>query len=272
MMCKSEVTVMSDKVSNYAYVKERTLEIYDSMPQEKALRMQCLKERDEIIDLNYAFFGYIASHTYIRNNLASYEDKLQSALMHFCECFWWYKWKGDADHKAYRDDLSFTVFYKPRISEMIERELNVVKYSHRRTLCMKVGDMIGKHWAKVTYEDLSDPRVQLSGQEMASLKAIFGALYNADLDTHSLFISAPCNPTNFDLVTDQYDSVEELLIQEMIAEESKLDDKYLKSMADVYDINIETLKFYRPKAEKMLYDRLIEQRDLKESFESDEFS
>ena len=82
---------MSDKISKNAYIKQRTLEIYDSMPQDKELRKQCLKERDEIIELNYAFFGYVATKTFINSTIATYEDKLQSALMHFCECFWWYK-------------------------------------------------------------------------------------------------------------------------------------------------------------------------------------
>lgn len=262
---------MSDKVSKYEYVKQRTLEIYDSMPQEKELRKKCLKERDEIIELNYAFFGYIASKTYVNNNMATYEDKLQSALMHFCECFWWYKWKGDETHKAYRDDLSFTVFFKPRISEMIDRELTVVKYSHRRTLCMKVGEMLNKHWASVTYEDLSDPRVKLSGQEMTSLKAIFGAMYNADIDTHALFISAPYESGSDLLVTDKYDTIEELLIQEMIAEESKLDNKHLKKMAEIYDIPYETLVDKLPSAESILYKRLKDQQEIRDVFEGDEY-
>ena len=263
---------MDNKVPKYEYVKQRTLEIYDSMPQEKELRKKCLKERDEIIDLNYAFFGYVASKTYVRNNMATYEDKLQSALMHFCECFWWYKWKGDETHRGYRDDLSFTVFFKPRIGEMIERELAVVKYSHRRTLCMKVGEMLGKHWAKVTYEDLSDPRVVISGQEMASLKAIFGALYNADIDSHALFISAPYDPGTDELITDKYDTIEELLIQEMIAEESKLNEKQLKRMSEVYDVPVEVLVSKQPLAEQMLYNRLKSQKDIKDAFEGDEYN
>lgn len=263
---------MSDnKVSKYEYVKQRTLEIYDSMPQEKELRKKCYKERDEIIELNYAFFGYVASRTYVNNNMATYEDKLQSALMHFCECFWWYKWKGDETHKAYRDDLSFTVFFKPRIGEMIERELTVVKYSHRRTFCMEVGEMIGKHWAQVTYEDLSDPRVKLSGQKMASLKAIFGAQYNADIDTHALFISAPYESGIDSLVTDEYDTIEELLIQEMIAEESKLSPKQLKKISEIYDVPIEVLTDKLPTAETMLYNRLKTQIELREAFESDNY-
>jgi len=255
--------------NNNAYIKQRTLEIYESMPQDKALRMNCLKERDEIIELNYAFFGFIATHTFINNTTVTYEDKLQSALLHFCECFWWYKWKGDETHKAYRDDLAFTVFFKPRIGEMIERELNEVKYSIRRSLCMEVGDMIGKHWGKVTYEDLSDPRVNLSAEKMTSLKAIFGVLYTADLDEHALFISSPNVNNCSGLITDKYNTIQELLIQEMIAEESKLDDKHLKEMSEIYDVDMYILKANLPQAENTLYCRLKAQRDLRDAFEGD---
>lgn len=259
---------MDDKISRNEYIKRRTLEIYDSMPQDKALRKQCLKERDEIIELNYAFFGYIASKTFINNSTVTYEDKLQSALTHFCECFWWYKWQGDETHKGYRTDLAFTVFFKPRIGEMIERELNEVKYSIRRSLCMEVGAMIGKHWGKVTYEDLSDPRVTLSADKMASLKAIFGVLYTADIEDHMLYIAAPEAGLSEDLVTDQYDSIEELLVQEMIRIEDKLNEKHLKIMSETYDIPISVLKYNIPKAEAILYARLKKQIEFRELFET----
>lgn len=247
------------------YVKTRTLEIYDSLPQDKELRKQCTKERDEIIDLNYAFFGYVATHTFINNSSIEYEDKFQSAVMHFCECWWWYKWQGDATHKGYRDDLSFTVFFKPRIGEMIERELNEVKYSVRRSLCMEVGAMIGKHWGQVKYEDLSDPRVKLSPEKMTSLKAIFGSLYSADLEDYDMYIAAPkTNETSpFDLPTTKYDSITELLIHDMIEEGCKFTDNALKKMSDIYDIPLYELKKARPIAEQQLYERLHKSLDNK---------
>lgn len=239
------------------YIKQRTLEIYESMPQEKELRMQCLKEREEIIDLNYSFFGYVATHTFINNTSVTYEDKLQSALMHFCECFWWYKWKGDDKHKGYRQDLSFTVFYKPRIGEMIERELNEVKYSIRRSLCMEVGAQIGKHWGQVKYDDLSDPRVQLSADKMNALKAMFGTFYWADLSEHELYIEAPEErKSEFDDPSDKYDSIEELLIHEMVLNESKLSDNDLREMADMLQLDYRVLKQTLPHAERSLYRRL----------------
>ncbi len=256
-----------EKVSRNEYVKMRTLEIYESMPQQKELRKKCLKERDEIIELNYPFFGYIATKTFINNSMVTYEDKLQSALMHFCECFWWYKWKGDETHKGYRQDLAFTVFFKPRIAEMIERELNEVKYSIRRSLCMEVGEMIGKHWGKVTYEDLSDPRVNLPADKMTSLKAIFGVLYTANVEDHMLYIAAPSDGPESTLVTDKYDSIEELLIQEMIGLEEKLTERHLKNMSEIYDIPINLLRQKLPIAESILYRRLKKQEELRCMFE-----
>lgn len=244
-------------------IKQQTLEIYDSMPQDKELRKQCYAERDKIIELNYAFFGYVAKSTFINNPTVTYEDKLQSALMHFCECFWWYKWKGDETHKGYRQDISFTVFYKPRLGEMIERELNQVKYSVRRTLCMEVGAQIGKHWGKVRYEDLSDPRVHLSADKMNSLKAIFGSIYIADLEDHEAYLPAPSINTMIDeQLSDKYDSLEDLLVHEMIRCESKLSNSKIFEIATMYGLDPDILILHRKAAEDKLYQQLKANMDL----------
>ena len=252
---------MSNKSTDY--IKKRTLEIYKSLPQDKELRKKCIKERDEIIELNYKFFGYVASHTFINNSSVTYEDKFQSALMHFCECWWWYQWDGDETHKGYRKDLSFGVFFKPRIGEMIERELNEVKYSIRRSLCMEVGKQLGKHWGKVTYEDLK--HVDLPADKMNSLKAIFGSLYIADFKEHELFIEAP--PADLDSIenlNEDFDSIKELLIYDMIRLEDKLSDKELRHMSDMYGIPVEVLKYHLPEAEQLLYKRIQEKLDMKD--------
>ena len=247
------------------YIKKRTQEIYDSMPQEKEARKACKAQLEELIELNYAFFGYIASHTFINNSSIDYEDKLQSALFHFTECFWWYKWKGDETHKAYRDDLSFTVFFKPRIGEMIERELNEVKYSTRRALCMEVAAQLGKHWGQVTYEDLE--KVNLPADKMNSLKAIFGSMYVADLSEHEAYLTAnPYYPSIAEDITDKYDSVEDLLYQEMIDQERKLTDSDLKKMSEMYSVDLEELKAARPIAEEKLHARLTELVEIRETF------
>lgn len=249
-------------------IVQRTQEIYDSMPQEKEKRMNCKKERDELIDLNYSFFGYVATHTFINNSSVTYEDKLQSALLHFCECFWWYKWDGtgDPNHKGYRTDLSFTVFFKPRIGEMIERELNEVKYSVRRSLCMEAGEQLGKHWGQVKYDDLA--KVSLPSDKMNSLKAIFGSMYWADLDTHAMFIASSTKvPSILDRMTDDYNSLEEMLIREMVDAERRLTDNDLIELGDMYCLSVQDLRKALPKAEQILYQRLTDHQQIKETFE-----
>lgn len=244
-------------------IKQRTRELYLSLPQEKEARMARTDIRDEIIQLNYTFFGFIASHTFVNNSSVTYEDKFQSACMHFCEIWWQYLWQGDENHRGYRQDLSFSVFFKPRIGEMIGRELNTVKYSIRRSLCMEVGKMVGKHWGKVTYEDLFDPRVQLPPNKMASLKTIFCTLCPADIEDYMLFIEAPSQNGNIEsLLRDDYDSVEELLVQEMLETEEKLTSDKLQEMAEIYQVDVNILRDKLSEAEQLLYKRLHDNLDM----------
>lgn len=246
--------------------KQRTIELYSYLPQanisedmtkeekeaeiERALaeRYSYVDIRDAIVEINYAFFGYVASHTFINNSAITYEDKFQSALTHFLEM--WHKYKFAA---KYRTDLSFAVFFKPRVGECIERELNEVKYSLRRTLCMEVGEMVGKHWGQVKYEDLSDPRVKLKPEKMESLKAMFGTFYWADLETHALFIQSDCQYSKeSELYSDNYQTVQEMLIHEMVENECKLSDKKLLDLSLMLDIPFNQLKDELPAAEAKL--------------------
>lgn len=250
---------MSEKSKNEE-VKRKTIELYDQLPEDEDGRRARIDIRDKVIELNYKFFGYVASHTFINNTSVTYEDKLQSALTHFCECWFWFRWK-----QRYRTDLSFAVFFKLRLGEMIERELNEVKYSIRRSLCMEVGAQLGKHWGQVHYDDLSDPRLNLSTDKMNSLKAIFGTLYMADLDEHAMFLEAPEETiSEFETISDNFDTIEELLIKEMIGRESKIDNKALKEMAEVYNLDYITLLKKLPIAENMLYKKLHDSLDLKD--------
>lgn len=253
---------------NMKEIKEETIRLYQSLPQEKEIRIQRTDVRDRVIELNYSFFGYIASHTFINNTSVTYEDKLQSALLHFCECWWWYLWQGDETHKGYRCDLSFTVFFKLRVGEMIERELNEVKYSIRRSLCMEVGKQLGKHWGQVKYDDLMDPRLNLPADKMNSLKAIFGTLYIADLDTHEPFLSSEEGSfSKFDAeLTDKYDTVEELLIREMIDRERKLTNNDIFEICDIYGLDDRTIRGKLKTAETILYSRLKSSQYLREAF------
>lgn len=254
-------------------IKQKTLELYNQLPQEREARKARTDIRDKIIELNYKSFGYIASHTFINNSSIDYEDKFQSALTHFCECWWWYQWDGDEKHKGYRKDLSFLVFYKLRIGEMIERELNTVKYSLRRDLCMLVGEQLGKHWGQVKYEDLNDPRLNLPADKMNSLKAIFGTLYQPDLEEFEPFLAAESGivsaDQDVDMRSSEYDSLQEFLIQEMIEKERKLTLKDLVELSEMYYVPLEDLKIAQPSAEQMLYQELHDRLAMKEEFNSD---
>ena len=216
------------------------------LPDDEAGRKARIDIRDQIIQLNYTFFGYVATHTFINNSSITYEDKLQSALLHFCECWWWFRWKGH-----YRTDLSFTVFFKPRVGEMIERELNEVKYSVRRSLCMKVGEQLGKHWGQVRYEDLS--KVNLPIDELNALKAMFGSLYLADLAEHEMYIEAPQNVNHEYVIGNEFDDVETLLQKELVDQERPLTEKDLKNMSEMYGIDMQVLRDAYPRALNQLY-------------------
>ena len=136
---------------------------------------------------------------------------------------------------------------------MIERELVEVKYSIRRSLCMEAGEQLGKHWSKVRYEDLV--HVTLPKEKMDSLKAIFGSMYIADLDQHTTYIHAnqKVTPAIHNMLTDKYDSIETLLINEMIETEEKITPRQLSKMADMYQLDLDELKETLPRAEETLY-------------------
>lgn len=230
------------------YIKNRTIELYDMLPMDKEERIACTSIRDEITELNYSFFGYIASNTFIDNT--TYEDKLQTALCSFLGMWWKYKWAP-----KYRTDLSFAVFFKPRISEEIRRYLNPVSYTTRRTLCMKVAAQLGKHWSDVTYDDLSE--VKLPMDDIIALKVILGAAYPVDLTDCEPFLVAPESSHSIeDYHTTKYNTIEELLIQEMVETESPITDKKLHELAELYSMDYIDLKAALPRALDDLYKRL----------------
>lgn len=245
-----------------AYIKQETLRLYNTLPQDPNERQQRLDIRDQIIELNYSFFGYVASHTFVDNVSTTYEDKMQSALMHFLECWWWFQYA-----EKYRTDLSFAVFFKPRLSEMVRRELNEVKYTVRRNICMEAGAKLNKHWTKVNYNDIED--LDLPYETLASLKAMFGTTYWADLDGYETYVDGTIQANNspFDIPTDKYNTIEGLLIHEMIMNESKLTDKQLHSMADMYSLNYTDLLHAVPRAERDLYMQLQDRLDILSIFE-----
>lgn len=251
-----------DKLSNTEWIKQRTLELYSYLPQTSLEdRAKYTDIRDEVIFLNYNFFKYIANTKYIVNSSISNEDKVQSAILHFCE-----HWTKFMFTPKYRNDLSFTSFFTLRIKECIQRECSDIKQSMRRPLLMKIGSQINKYWSDVTYEDLKN--VTLSPQQMKQAESIFQANNNVDLSTVSLY--RPANNVEYDgieeLYSDEYDSLEDLIIHEMIEQESKLDDSYLLKMANLYTIPFEDLLKARPNAEEKLKAKLTNSIYISENF------
>ncbi len=62
-----------NSMSAEEYRKQRTIELYDYLPQTSLEeRFKYRDIRDAIIDLNYTFCGYIATHTFINNSSISY--------------------------------------------------------------------------------------------------------------------------------------------------------------------------------------------------------
>lgn len=253
----------SENLSPADWVKSRTVELYDYLPQTTLEeRFTFTSIRDEVIHLNYKYFGYVASGTYVADPGIGYEDKFQSCLTNFCKI--WHKYRFA---KKYRTDLSFATFFKPRLSEEIQRELNPVKYSIERSLKMKAAKQLNKHWAKLTYDDLK--LVKLSKSELSSLEAIFGVVYPANLEDHDPFIADEGVIDTQDieqLYSDNYDSVLELLMHIMVELESLISDKELLKLAEIQDIPFEILKELRPQAEKLLREKLEAACDIQDSF------
>jgi len=251
------------------WIKARTQELYDMLPQTTlAEREQYTDIRDEIITINMSFFGYVAKNQYVTDPLVTYEDKLQSALVNFCDM--WAKYKFAPE---YRTDLSFSVFFKPRLSECIRRELNTIKYSLRRSVCMKAAAQLGKHWGQVTKEDI--PKVHLSHQDMMTLEAIFSTQNDTPYvdDGISRTKTTPADYSvsyGIDTIyTEQYDELEDLIIHEMIEQECKLSDSYLLKMSEMYGISYQDLVKARPIGEEKLKHQLEESMYIKEAFEAE---
>ena len=122
---------------------------------------------------------------------------------------------------------------------------------------MKVAEQLGKPWTTVKYEDLDN--ITISSKDMISLKSILGANYSANISDLELLLESPDNRHNIeDYQTTMYDSIEALLIQEMIEQESMLSDRYLRYLANLYTIDYDILKSTLPKALSTLHTRLTE--------------
>lgn len=250
-----------DSLSKQDWTKQRTIELYDFLPQDSLDdRKQNLEIRDAVLELNYPFFGYVAKHTYVNYADADYEDKFQSAVLHFCEIWYLYRFAP-----RYRMDLSFAVFFKPRISEMVRRELCVVKYTPQRTLCMKVAKEFGISWTEVTEDHIK--KAHLSKPDLDALMAMLNADNKTEL-TDNMQNTAEEKDAyfSFDYSTTKYNSVRDLLIHEMVCTESPLEDRDLLRMANMYDIPFYELKMELPFAMEVLHNNLINNQEIMEEF------
>ena len=264
-------------LSDAEWRKQRTIELYDYLPKFSDLtreyskqeidetlreRAACTDIRDEIVYINYKFFGYVAAHSYVKGFHASYEDKFQSALTHFCTNMW-AKYRLEP---RYRSDLSFSVFFKPRLSECISRDLNIVKHSMNRSIKKEAADQLGIHYSKLTYEDLNN--VNLSPEKMESIKAIFRSDYCEDVDEVGIYLTSSLNTSEtMDRVyTDDYNSITELLQHEMIEKEGLLKEKDLKQISDMMGISLKLLKARLPYAEESLKEKLTMSIEIGKSF------
>lgn len=249
--------------SKNEFTKRYTNVLYDTLPQTSLEdRAKHLDVRDKVIELNQGFFRYVVMHKFLNNQYVDFEDKVQGCIERFCECWTWYKFA-----KKYRTDLSFAVFYKPRLGEMLERSFDEFKYSLYRPRLMEVGEALGKHWTEVTYDDLKDIRVaeKVSPDHLQTCRMYFGSFYPADLEDISPFLKSPeeQDPHLRIGITDEYNDIVTLLMNEMIDRESKLRPKDLKEMSEIYCINLADLKAKLPLAEKelelLLLDKIQEQ-------------
>lgn len=256
------------------WIKQRTIELYSFLPQTTLEERASYTDiRDEIIAINDNFFWYIAKTKYINNQTVSVEDKYQSAVCHFINHDLWAKFMfTPAEGKQYRTDLAFSSFFKPRITECMAREFDNVRWTLRRSLCMQAGEQIGKYWSEVTYEDVS--KVSLPPQQMEALRSIFCTMNNADVNDISIYkpASTIVEDKIEDLYNDEYDSIEDLIIHEMLEREEKLEDSFLLKMSELYDIPYNELVAARPGAEEKLKKQLEEAISIQEAFTySDEY-
>lgn len=249
---------MRDKKQN---IKTRTLELYNSLPQNYDERVKHIEVRDECIELNMPLWRYIAKNKFVNNHYIEMEDKIQSVIMCYCQSWWWYKWEGH-----YRTDLGFATFYVPRISEMIGREFDEVKYSVRRRLCMEVAGQLGKKWSEVRYEDID--LVDLPSKKEQALRATFGTLYPCSLDEFAELYNPADECVNFDLINDEYESydVKELIIQELLYKERPLNAADLNRMSQSYGVDYYELTANYAAAYEELRTRLHDVQSIRDEF------
>lgn len=244
-------------------IKNRTNFLYDSLPLEEEARKSRVDIRNEVIQLNYEFFKFVASRSHPIGNHFDFEDKLNSGIIYFCNVWHQYRWEGHT-----RMDLCFSTYFYPRVYKGLYQDLSDVKYTPKRNLARKIAKQLGKSWTDVHKDDLSNPNLHLSPIDRKYAETLFEIPNVKSLEEVTIFISNGTNEISIaDQLTDEYDSIEELLIHEMICNEKKLSNGALQKLSDMFCLSFEDLLAARPVAEEMLLERLKESQFLKDTFD-----
>lgn len=119
---------------------------------------------------------------------------------------------------------------------------------------MKVASQLGKKWTEVEFDDIK--YVDLPQKDILALKAILGSTMPDDISNYESLIGEEDSGSIDKYQTVEYNSIDEMLIQEMIEHESKLTDKDLRYLADMLCLDFDMLKRRLPHAMNTLYKRL----------------
>lgn len=271
-ICHGELVLMDNK--EIILIKEQTIELYDKLPQNKAERILCTDIRDQIIELNMPFFHYVARRTYIKNDSVEYDDKVQCAMLVFCLIWWQYMWDGEGDDTGRRPNgyphqgLSFTTFFMPRISSGIRDELQEISYTTRRTTLSKIGHILGKKWTEVELEDLD--KIQISPVDMAIARLVLDPNCRVSFEYELLFQAQQNQNISYEISnSDDYNSIEEMLIHETIEKDDRLTNKEIKHLAEILELDYKELIAAYPKALEILAERL--KKSIQEHYENEEW-
>ena len=140
---------------------------------------------------------------------------------------------------------------------------------------MKAAKQLGKKWTEITKEDIQ--YVQLDQQDMHVLETIFNTRNNASYDDGDGDVKLKNVQHGFiasygidNIYTENYDSLEDLIVHEMIEAESKLEDADLLKMSELYGIPFCDLQKARPLGEEKLKIMLEEYIDIQDAFEAED--
>jgi hypothetical protein len=135
---------------------------------------------------------------------------------------------------------------------------------------MKAANLLNKkRWADVTKEDIA--KLDLPQNELDILERIFNNRFTKDIDkpeTGAILKTPQITiDTMEELYTENYDSVVDLIVHEMIEQESKLSDSHLLKMSNLYTIPYDELLKARPLGEAKLKQRLEDAINIQSVFE-----